>query len=70
MILEDLEYIFKPQVDEGTNNLYLLVFDTPEHAEIVRHPADQLESLLLFLDSLQYAGNYRQMPRFKKSFIQ
>jgi len=68
MILEDLEYIFKPQVDEGTNNLYLLVFDTPEHAEIVKHPADQLESLLLFLknDSFQYAGNYRQMPRFKK----
>jgi len=66
MILEDLEYIFKPQVDEGTNNLYLLVFDTPDHAKIVRHPADQLESLLLFLDSFQYAGNYRQMPRFKK----
>ena len=68
MILEDLEYIFKPQVDEGTNNLYLLVFDTPDHAEIVRHPADQLESLVLFLknDSFQYAGNYRQMPRFKK----
>ena len=27
MILEDLEYIFKPQIDEGTTKMYFMLID-------------------------------------------
>jgi hypothetical protein len=66
MIVEDLEHIFKPQSDEGTTNLYFMVFDTPDHAEILRHPAGKLNELLPLLDSFQYAGTITGMPRFTK----
>ena len=65
MILEDLEYIFKPQVDEGTTKLYFMLVDG-EHKMIERHAASDIESLVPMLDSFQYAGAEIRIPRFVK----
>jgi len=63
MILEDLEYIFKPQINEGTTSLYYMLV-VGEYKSIQRHPSDDMSSLLPMLDSFQYAGTVERMPRF------
>jgi hypothetical protein len=63
MILEDLEYIFKPQVNEGTDSLYFMLV-VGEYKLIQRHPSNDMKSLLPMLDSFQYAGTVERMPRF------
>jgi hypothetical protein len=65
MIKEDLEYIFKPQVDEGTTKLYFMLIDG-EHKVIERHPTDNFLGLLPMLDSFQYHGTESRIPRFVK----
>ena len=65
MILEDLEYIFKEQLDDGTDNLYYMLIDG-ERKLIRRHTADKLEELLPLLSAFEYAGTDMIMPRFKK----
>jgi hypothetical protein len=65
MILEDLEYIFKPQLDEGTTKLYFMLIDA-EHKVMERHDASDIESLVPMLDSFQYAGTEIRIPRFVK----
>jgi hypothetical protein len=65
MILEDLEYIFKPQVNEGTDSLYFMLIDG-DHKLIQRHPADNIDALLPMLDSFQYSGTVERLPRFTK----
>jgi hypothetical protein len=65
MILEDLEYIFKPQVNEGTDSLYFMLVDG-DHKLIQRHPADNIDALLPMLDSFQYSGTVERLPRFTK----
>jgi hypothetical protein len=65
MILEDLEYIFKPQVNEGTTSLYYMLIDG-DHKLIQRHPADNIDTLLPMLDSFQYTGTVERLPRFSK----
>jgi hypothetical protein len=65
MILEDLEYIFKPQVNEGTTSLYYMLIDG-DHKLIQRHPADNIDTLLPMLDSFQYSGTVERLPRFTK----
>jgi hypothetical protein len=65
MILEDLEYIFKPQIDEGTEKLYFMLIDG-EHKMIERHPVLDMTSLLPMLDNFQYSGTIEQIPRFSK----
>ena len=65
MNLEDLEYIFGYQIEEGTENLYFMLTDGERLPLIQRHPADKLADLLPMLDSFQYAGN-DVMPRFTK----
>jgi len=65
MILEDLEYIFKPQIDEGTTKLYFMLIDG-EYKYIERHPVNDLLTLLPMLDSFQYAGTVEHIPRFIK----
>ena len=65
MILEDLEYIFKPQVNEGTTKLYFMLVDG-EHKVMERHNASDIESLVPMLDSFQYAGIENRIPRFVK----
>ena len=65
MILEDLEYIFKPQIDESTLKLYFMLIDG-EHKMIHRHTANDLTTLIPLLDAFQYAGTIEQMPRFTK----
>jgi len=65
MILEDLEYIFKPQVDEGTTKLYFMLVDG-EHKVMERHATSDIKSLVPMLDSFQYAGIENRIPRFVK----
>jgi hypothetical protein len=63
MILKDLEYIFKPQVNEGTDSLYFMLV-VGEYKLIQRHPSKDMTSLLPMLDSFQYAGTQDRIPRF------
>jgi hypothetical protein len=65
MILEDLKYIFKNQVNEGTDSLYFMLIDG-DHKLIQRHPADNIDTLLPMLDSFQYSGTVERLPRFTK----
>jgi hypothetical protein len=65
MQLEDLEYIFKPQIDEGTDKLYFTLIDG-EHKVIERHPADDLIGLLPMLANFQYHDTVGRFPRFSK----
>jgi hypothetical protein len=63
MILEDLEYIFKPQIQEGTEKLYFMLIDG-EDEFIQRHAANDLATLLPMLDAFQYSGTQDRIPRF------
>jgi hypothetical protein len=63
MILEDLEYIFKPQINEGTTSLYYMLV-VGEYKLIQRHLASDMASLVPVLDNFQYAGTVERMPRF------
>ena len=63
MILEDLEHIFKPQVNEGTTSLYYMLV-VGEYKLIQRHPASDMASLVPMLDNFQYAGTQDRIPRF------
>ena len=65
MTIEDLQYIFEYQIEEGTEKLYFMLKDGDAMPTIQRHPADDLASLLPMLDSFQYTGN-NVMPRFQK----
>jgi hypothetical protein len=65
MTLEDLEYIFKPQIDEGTTKLYFILKDGDAMTVIERHPAEDLAGLLPMLSHFQYHGS-EVMPRFVK----
>jgi hypothetical protein len=65
MILKDLEYIFKNQVNEGTTSLYYMLIDG-DHKLIERHPANNMDTLLPMLDSFQYSGTVERLPRFTK----
>jgi hypothetical protein len=65
MILEDLEHIFKNQINEGTTSLYYMLIDG-DHKLIQRHPSDNIDALLPMLDSFQYSGTEERMPRFTK----
>jgi hypothetical protein len=66
MTLGDLEYIFKPQIDEGTIKLYFILKDGDAMTVIERHPAEDLAGLLPMLSSFEYAGSGAGMPRFQK----
>ena len=63
MILEDLEHIFKPQIDEGTTNLYFMLIDG-DHKVIERCSLSDIASLVPVLDNFQYAGTQGRIPRF------
>lgn len=65
MTLDDLKYIFKPQIAEGTDKLYFMLVDG-EHKVIERHPATDMASLLPVLSCFEYHGAEARMPRFVK----
>jgi len=68
MNIEDLQHIFKPQLDQIKNSdvkLFYMLIDG-DHTLIDRHPANDLENLLTMLDSFQYNGNEGNIPRFVK----
>jgi hypothetical protein len=64
MLLEDLEYIFKEQIEGGQTKLYFMLIDD-EHKVVERHDAAKMRELLPMLDCFEYAGA-EVMPRFIK----
>jgi hypothetical protein len=64
MTKEDLDYIFKKQIDEGTTKLYFMLVDG-ERKVVERQSVEQIEDMLPMLDCFQYAGN-DVMPVFVK----
>ena len=66
MILEDLQYIFEKQIEEGTEKLYFMLVDGDTFPLVSRHPADDIEGLVPMLDSFRYDGVTSGMPRFVK----
>jgi hypothetical protein len=66
MTLEDLEYIFDQQIEEGTDKLYFMLVDGDRMPVIERHPSTDLAGLLPMLSSFEYAGSGAGMPRFRK----
>jgi hypothetical protein len=66
MTIEDLEYIFGTQIEEGTEKLYFMLADGDRLPVVERHPTDDLAGLLPMLDSFHYAGSGAGMPRFVK----
>ena len=65
MTLEDLQYIFQPQIDEGTDKLYFMLIE--DNLQLIhRHLTDELSGLLLLLDNFQYQGTDGRIPRFVK----
>jgi len=71
MQLEDLEHIFKSQIEAGASAgvpdmlLWFMLIDG-EHQMIDRHAMNDLEGLLPMLSSFQYIGNAGNVPRFTK----
>jgi len=66
--IEDLNYIFKDQIDNITDEgakLFFMVVDNG-HAVIQRHAADDLGGLLPMLDCFVYDGADGGIPRFTK----
>jgi hypothetical protein len=66
MTLEDLEYIFQNQIEEGTERLYFMLVDGDRLPMVERHPSTDLAGLLPMLSSFEYAGAPAGMPRFRK----
>jgi len=61
----DLEYIFKSQIDEGTDKLCFMLIE--DNLQLIhRHPATELAGLLLLLDNFQYKDTDGRIPRFVK----
>lgn len=66
MILEDLEYIFEPQVlEDTTDELYFMVCDGDTNT-ILRHPKNEIDDLIPMLSSFEYIGTRGLIPRFSK----
>jgi hypothetical protein len=68
MIREDLEHIFKPQLDQIKSSNIKLFFMLQDGDDILieRHPADDLDGLLPMLDNFHYNGSDGNIPRFVK----
>lgn len=68
MILEDLQHIFRAQIEQcsaSDTKLWFMLQDG-DHCMIERHPANDLDGLLPLLSSFQYNGNDANIPRFVK----
>lgn len=67
MILEDLEYIFKKQIDAGIFSLYFMIEEQSTDTKTVyRHKLEKIEDLLPMLDNFIWDNNYTRMPKFIK----
>jgi hypothetical protein len=68
MTVEDLEHIFRVQIEQSLDHTVKLFFmlQDGDHKMIERHPADDLAGLVPMLSHFQYAGNEGNIPRFVK----
>lgn len=62
----DLQHIFKKQLADKEPALYFLVVED-DHIQVLRHPADDLDGLVLVLDNFIFCNLPQDpMPRFAK----
>lgn len=66
MILEDLEYIFRNQIQEGSDKLYFGLSDGDAAPVIERHAANDIIGLIPLLSAFHYIGVVGRIPRFAK----
>jgi hypothetical protein len=68
MMLEDLQHIFRAQIEQcqSSNTKLWFMLQDGDHNIIERHPADDLAGLLPMLSHFQYASNEGNIPRFVK----
>jgi hypothetical protein len=69
MKIEDLEYIFQKQLADKEEKLYFMLILEDGKKLIERHFANELDSLLVFLDNFIFGGfepAESKMPRFIK----
>ena len=64
MTIDDLNHIFKKQIESGETKLYFMLIDG-ETKLVERHPVKELENLVPMLDCFIYSGD-DVMPRFVK----
>ena len=65
MLLEDLQHIFKPQIDQSWEKLRFLLIEN--NLQLVQlHAVDELAGLVPQLDQFQYRGADPLAPRFYK----
>ena len=65
MLLEDLQHIFKPQIDQSWAKLRFLLIEN--NLQLVHlHAVDDLAGLMPQLDQFQYQESAPLAPRFVK----
>ena len=65
MTKEDIEYIFRGQINYGADKLYYMLIDS-DYKVIERTPACDIDSLENILSHFEYIGSDAGMPRFRK----
>jgi hypothetical protein len=65
MLLEDIDYLFKQQIDDGEQRLYFMLIDG-DYKLIERHPVERRDELAATLDSFVFDGYSGKLPRFRK----
>lgn len=66
MKLEDLQYIFKEQLEQQSDvNLFYMI-EEKQYKAVLRHPVDDLAGLLPMLDNFVFTSYHGRIPRFAK----
>jgi hypothetical protein len=68
MTVQELQIIFKEQLDQNPQDLFYLVYGNGS-AEVIRHRLDQktLEDLVTDLAGLEYEPGTDTTPKFKRT---
>ena len=65
MTLDDLRLYFKPQIGSGVRRLFFMKIDNGQ-AQILSHPAGEIETLLPILNGITHQATPIDIPRFIK----
>ena len=68
MTLEDLQYIFKTQLEQikGDDSKLFFMLQDANYNLVERVPANDIQTLIPMLSSFQYVGQAGNIPRFAK----
>lgn len=71
MNIDDIKHIFRKEIERKDQHVYFMLMDADDDYDnsVIRHEADDLESLVPLLDCFIYDGT-EEMPRFRKDYIQ